>query len=112
MKNWELEALIDEKIMGCIDGVGPGKVLAYSQDRGFFNPDHIPHYCTDLTAAWQVNLKIRAIKMDTDEAYQVVAKYTQYINEAGIMDLPACDAAKIICLAALKAIGAPVAIVK
>jgi hypothetical protein len=53
----EMDALIAEKLMGYVNG---RKCYRYADNSGDWWTTHIPHYSTDIEAAWEVLEKMRA----------------------------------------------------
>lgn len=99
----ELDVLVAEKAMGLevkSEGryeVGP----VYKTEpnaKGFTGEESIPHYSTDITAAWQVVEKM-GIYLDGHGTKWVA--WSQ-----GHKGIEASTAPHAICLAALKAVGA------
>lgn len=112
MAGRELDALIAEKVMGWTDlevGLHSGilKQLGKKPDRTFDSTmSVVPRYSEDIGAAWQVVEKL-ARPMDTsDRAQRVCDVFHGALGMSDILYDHASKAAREICLAALKAVGA------
>lgn len=109
MDNREIDTLIAEKVMGWklnyefADSMGV-PVVPHLRDQ-YDEWGLLPEFSTDISAAWQVVEKINSIKMDTEEGYQIRAKFILSQDVKHFLTFSAQQAALTICLAALKAVG-------
>lgn len=104
--NRKIDALVDEHVMGqCLAFPYEG-----SDDQASAWYDYIPHYSTDMAAAWEIVDKLKAIyTFDIDNYSNRDGKW--YVEIQGDEDAHGCahvmagTAAMAICLAALKLKG-------
>ena len=108
MNNRDIDKLVAEKVMGWVDGVGERKDLSYSPDLGFCSPDDLPHYSTDISAAWQVIEKLKEQFVFILWPNSNIAQICHNETEEYLADVKTDSMALSICLAALKAVGVEV----
>lgn len=110
----ELDALVAEKVMGFTVTDWPtGKELPLAGAMAFLSEsqkDRIPHYSTNIAAAWQVveKLDLSVIRLNNGrwsagEAYAFENSYAEFRTTTHADTAPLA-----ICLAALKAKGVEV----
>lgn len=87
----ELDALVAEKVMG-LSIWRHGRRVDYKTDDSVYN--RVPSYSTDIAAAWQVVERIRNNEVFHAECDDLI----------GLSRQTATNAARIICVAALKAV--------
>lgn len=127
----ELDALVAEKVMGAVwqnmTPAGRKKVLSFPKDRPMITTDggrvtyhgmdggNLPHYSTDIAAAWEVVEKVSSMPefamFDLDVVPVGVADPMRFSARVVLTDavrVCAETAPRAICLAALQAIGAKV----
>ena len=120
MTNREIDALIAKKVMGyepsefthwpCGKARSPNQ-LYWRKDGKLFMFDNLPHYSTDIAAAWQVVEKIKGKYRGVEIGYRLGGWFCQIedgtsdIDERYIAQAEADTAPLSICLAALKAVG-------
>jgi len=100
MNERELDYSVYTKVMGLVD---------WETDKTYWEKDAIPHYSTDIAAAWQV-----VEKFQSSGEYEIVMRFltTWIVSIFGLggnltdVQVQGDTAPLAICLAALRAVGA------
>lgn len=113
MDNRKIDAAIAEKVFNWELMEGTSMVKNGHLTYRYIYPNRqwdwvetlVPKFSTDIAAAWLVAEKINSIKMDTEEDYQIKAKFVLNSGVKNLVTFSAQQAALNICLAALQAVG-------
>jgi hypothetical protein len=104
----ELDALIAEKVMGYV----PPRPGTVGYDMKDLPRNRVPHYSTDIAAAWQVVEKLNLLSKMKDGCLYFDPSLNKWVisewsggREFAEGSVEADTAPHAICLAALKAIG-------
>lgn len=107
MTDIQRNALIAEKVFGrVIDRATTfGRLLMTREDQQELT-EEIPHYTTSMDAAWLVVERVTQLpRTSEDPRHSALSNFAMWFNEADLWADTAQEAAKAICIAALRAYG-------
>lgn len=92
----EIDALVVERVMGWKVAKPEAAALRFVTMGDTLHPNHVPHYSTDIAAAWEVVEALRArfvFEMYDREDGSYVVKFGQEVKRADTAPLAICRAA-------------------